>query len=178
MAKEIADEISLSYKKEKGYVKGVNAKSLPIHGVARGKDIQVGPRRGKVDITFAPLDDQIFYLGMDFPDKAKVIIVPHASTLFIMDNGQSYAIPIRREADKQRVFPALRFTERKEVGHLSALKRDEGPKGVMRPISPRKLARRKWDKTRMGHKSSKDQCVEQFYCNTSFQPSGKDMSYK
>ena len=33
MAKELADEISLPYKKEKGYVKGVNAKSLPIHGV-------------------------------------------------------------------------------------------------------------------------------------------------
>jgi len=57
MAKELADEIHLPYKRERGYVKGVNAKSLPIHGVARGADIQIGPWKGKVDITVAPLDD-------------------------------------------------------------------------------------------------------------------------
>jgi len=39
IAKELADEIHLPYKKEKGYVKGVNVKSLPIHGVARDADI-------------------------------------------------------------------------------------------------------------------------------------------
>ena len=41
MAKELADEVGLSYTKEKGYVKGVNAKSLPIEGVARGALIQI-----------------------------------------------------------------------------------------------------------------------------------------
>ena len=87
MAKELADEIHLPYKKERGYVKGVNAKSLPIHGVARGADIQIGPWKGKVDITVAPLDDRKFYLGMDFLDKARASIVPHASTLFIMADG-------------------------------------------------------------------------------------------
>ena len=102
MAKELADEISLPYKKEKGYVKGVNAKSLPIHGVAKDTNIQVGPWKGEVDITVAPFDDRKFYLGMDFLNKAKAIIVPHASTLFIMDNGQTHAIPIRREAEKKK----------------------------------------------------------------------------
>jgi len=34
MAKELTDEIGLTCKKENGYVKGVNTKSLPIHGVA------------------------------------------------------------------------------------------------------------------------------------------------
>jgi len=34
IAKELADEVGLSYTKEKGHVKGVNAKSFPIHGVA------------------------------------------------------------------------------------------------------------------------------------------------
>jgi len=33
MAKELADETNLPYKKEKGYVKRVNAMSLPIYGV-------------------------------------------------------------------------------------------------------------------------------------------------
>jgi len=39
MEKELVDEISLPYKKEKGYVKEVNAKSLPIHGVAQNTNI-------------------------------------------------------------------------------------------------------------------------------------------
>ena len=43
MEKELADEIRLPYKKERGYVKEVNAKSLPIHGIARDADIQIGP---------------------------------------------------------------------------------------------------------------------------------------
>jgi len=75
MAKELADEIHLSYKKERGYVKGVNAKSLPIHGVARGADIRIGPWKGKIDITIAPLDDRKFYLRMDFLDTARAFIV-------------------------------------------------------------------------------------------------------
>jgi len=35
--------ISLPYRKEKGYVKGINEKSLPIYRVDQGMDIQVGP---------------------------------------------------------------------------------------------------------------------------------------
>jgi len=43
MANELANEIHLPYKKERGYIKGVNTKSLPIHGVTRDADIQIGP---------------------------------------------------------------------------------------------------------------------------------------
>ena len=73
-------------KKEKDYVKEVNAKSLLIYRVARGTDSQVVSWRGKVDIIIGSLDDRKFYMGMDFLDKAKVIIVPYANTLFITDN--------------------------------------------------------------------------------------------
>jgi len=37
---------------------------------------------------------------------------------------------MRREAEKERVLHALRFTKSKEVGHVSTLKRDKGPEGV------------------------------------------------
>ena len=57
MKKELADEISLSYKKEKGYAKGINAKSLPIYRVARDTDILVRPWRAKVNVTIGPLYD-------------------------------------------------------------------------------------------------------------------------
>ena len=89
-------------------------------------DVQIGSWKGKVDITVAPLDDRKFYLGMDFLDKARASIVPHASTLFIMADGQVHPIPMRRDAEKEKVLPALQFSIHREAGHLAALKRDEG----------------------------------------------------
>jgi len=71
-----------------------DAKSLPIHGVAHDSNIQIGPWKGKDDITIAPLDDQKFYLRMNFLDKAKAFIVPYTSTLFITADGQAHAIPV------------------------------------------------------------------------------------
>jgi len=76
IAKDLADEIHISYKKDIGYVKEVNAKSPPIHGVAYGADIQIGPWKGEVDITVAPLDDHKFYLGMDFLNRLKAFVDP------------------------------------------------------------------------------------------------------
>ena len=116
---------------------------MPIHGVARGTDIQIGPWKGKVDITVAPLDDRKFYLGMDFLDKAKAFIVPYASTLFIMVDGQAHAIPIKRDAEKEKVLPALQFSIHRETGHLAAPKRDEGAICVKASTPPGRKARRK-----------------------------------
>ena len=113
MTKELADEISLPYKKEKGYIKGVNVKSLIIHGVARGTDIYVGPWRGKVDKTIAPLHNQKFYMGMDFLDTTKAVIVPHVSTLLITNNGQAHAISMRWKAEKRREGCYLPFNSRR-----------------------------------------------------------------
>jgi len=106
---------------------------------------------------------------MDFLNKVKAIIVPHASTLFIMNNGQAHAIPMRREAEKKRVLTALRFTKSKEVGHLFALESDEGPMSVIPLTSPGKLAqRRKRARTRMGCKRVKDRCTEEI--TTTYHP--------
>jgi len=55
MEKELADKIGLPYKKEKGYIKRLNVKSLSIYGVVLGADIKIGPLRGKFDITVTPL---------------------------------------------------------------------------------------------------------------------------
>jgi len=100
---------------------------LPIHGIARDADIQIGPWKGKVDITVAPLDDRKIYLGMDFLDRAKAFIVPYASNLFITADGQVHSIPMRREAKKERMLPALRFSKDKEPDYLATLKRDARP---------------------------------------------------
>ena len=103
--------MGLSYTKEKGYVKGVNVKNLPIHGVARDTDVKIEPRKGKIDISVTPLDDRKFYLRVDFIDKVKAFIVPYANTLFIMGDGQAHIIPMKQEAEKERVIPTFQFAK-------------------------------------------------------------------
>ena len=66
MAKELTEEVGLSYTKEKGFVKGVNARSLPIEGVAWGALIQIGQWKGKADITVAPSYDKKFIWALIF----------------------------------------------------------------------------------------------------------------
>jgi len=47
---------------------------------------------------------------MDFLDKARAFKVPYASALFIMTDGQAHAIPMKQDAEKERVLPALQFS--------------------------------------------------------------------
>jgi len=80
---------------------------------------------------------------MDFLDKAKAFIVPYASTLFIMVDGQAHLIPMKQDAEKERVLPALQFSIHREAGHLAALKREEGAMCVKASTPPGKKAQRK-----------------------------------
>ena len=63
---------------------------------------------------------------MDFLHKASAFIVPYASTLFIMVDGQAHTIPMKRDAEKKRVLPALQFSINREPSQLASLKRDKG----------------------------------------------------
>eukprot|EP00257_Ricinus_communis_P019332 XP_015578290.1 uncharacterized protein LOC107261709 [Ricinus communis] len=129
MAKEVADSIKLPYKKEKGFIKGVNAKRLPIIGVARGTNIRIGQWQGKVDITIAPIVDQRFYLGMDFLDMVKAFLVPYTNTMCIMENGQPCVVPIKRELSQDKMVSAIQLSKgvkRKEPTFLATPKMEEG----------------------------------------------------
>ena len=133
MAKELADEVGLFFTKDGAYVKGVNAKSLPIHGVARGIPIQISQWKGKVDITVAPLDDKKFYLGIDFLDVVKAHLVPYTDTLCIMETGQPYNVPMKRGIDEGNMLSALQFSKglkKKEPPFPATLKMEEEPKEV------------------------------------------------
>jgi len=88
MAKELVDKVGLSYTKEKGFMKGVDARSFPIEGIGQGALIQIRQWQGKVDITISPLDDKKFYLGIDFLDMVKTFLVPYTNTMCIMEKGQ------------------------------------------------------------------------------------------
>ena len=75
MVEELDDKIGISYTKQRGFVKGVHAWSLPFEGVARGTQSQIDRCRRKADITFASFDDEKFYLGTDFLNMVKGILV-------------------------------------------------------------------------------------------------------
>ena len=107
MAKELADEVGLSYTKEKGFVKGVNARSLPIECVAWGALIEIGQWQGKVDITVVLLDDKKFYLGIDFLDMVKTFLVSYTNTMCILEEGQPCIVLVKREIDEGKMFFAL-----------------------------------------------------------------------
>ncbi|KAF2303678.1 hypothetical protein GH714_021160 [Hevea brasiliensis] len=66
MSTQLADEIKLPYEKVQGSVKGMTAESMPISGVAKNENLQIGQWQGKVDITIAPLNEKKLYLGIDF----------------------------------------------------------------------------------------------------------------
>ena len=136
MAKELAKEVGLSYTKEKGFVKGVNARSLPIEGVARGALIQIGQWKGKADITVAPLDDKKFYLGIDFLDMVKAFLMPHTNTMCIMETGEPCVIPVKREANEKTMLSALQVSrgfKKKEPTFLATLRMEEESKEVQAP---------------------------------------------
>ena len=80
---------------------------------------------------------------MNFLGKARASVVSYASTLFIMVDGQTHAISIKRDAEKKRVLSALQFSINRESGHLAALKRDKGPMCIKGTTPPKKKAPRK-----------------------------------
>ena len=110
--------------KRGGYVKGVNARSLPIHGVAHGTPIQIGQWKGKIDITVAPLDDKKFFLGIDFLDAVKAHLVPYTDNLCIMETGQPCNVPMKRGIDEGNMLSALQLSKgpkRKEPTFLAII---------------------------------------------------------
>ena len=136
MAKELADEVDLSYTKEKGFIKGFNARSLPIEGVTRGALMQIGLWQGKANITVASLDDKMFYLGIDFLDMMKTFLEPYANTMCIMEKGQHCVVPLKRENDEGKMLSVLQFTKgikKKQPTFLVTLKFDEEVKEVQAP---------------------------------------------
>ena len=142
MAKELADEVGLSYTKEKGFVNGVNARSLPIAGIARDAPIQIGQWKGKADITVAPLDDKKFYLGINFLDEVKAFLEPYTDTMCIMETGEPCVVPVKRELSEGQMLSTLQVSKgvrKNEPTFLATLKIGEEPKGVQAPKTVQKV---------------------------------------
>jgi len=143
MAKELANEVGLSYTKEKGFAKGVNVRSLPIEGVTQGAFIQIGQWQGKANSIIAPLDDKKFYLGNDFLNMVKTFLVPYANTMCIMEKGQPCVVPVKREIGegKIKMLSTLQHTKgiKKKESTFLAHKLDQQAKKVQTPKATQKV---------------------------------------
>ncbi|KAE8673495.1 Detected protein of unknown function [Hibiscus syriacus] len=71
----------------------VNAKEVPIAGVAKGIELTVGGWSGTKAIKVIPLDDFDFVLGLSFLDRINAFPVPFVDCLCILDPKQQCIIP-------------------------------------------------------------------------------------
>lgn len=49
-----------------------------------------------IDFSVIPMDDYLVLLGMEFMDKVKVVMIPFANAMCILEEGQSYMVPLSR----------------------------------------------------------------------------------
>ncbi|PPS02744.1 hypothetical protein GOBAR_AA17918 [Gossypium barbadense] len=76
MSEEATRKLGLNIKNESGQIQMVNSKSVPIKGVAKGVDLQLGDWTGNASIKVIPFDDYDFMVGLSFLDRANAFTVP------------------------------------------------------------------------------------------------------
>ncbi|ERN12124.1 hypothetical protein AMTR_s00159p00060860 [Amborella trichopoda] len=95
----------------------VNSEAKPIHGTAQVVDMHLGPWSGKVDMFIVPLNDYLVVQGMDFLSRAKVVPMPFASSVCIME-GPPCKVPVAKGAKTSyKTMSAMQLTKVGELGH-------------------------------------------------------------
>ena len=108
MSKAMAKELGVKYQKCDGFVQSATHKASRIEGVARDMEVVTGTWHGKLDITFAPLEDRHLYLDVEFWDKKKAFLVPHQNMVCICNGPYPILVPVKRETNGAHAIFALR----------------------------------------------------------------------
>lgn len=88
-----AKRLGLKTERDTSRIKAVNSAAKPIHGIAKGVELQIGGWKGTTNLTVAPLDDFKVVLGIEFLEPTKAVPMPYLGTLGIMDEGTPCMIP-------------------------------------------------------------------------------------
>ncbi|KAE8671970.1 hypothetical protein F3Y22_tig00111877pilonHSYRG00250 [Hibiscus syriacus] len=96
MSNQVASKLALHIEKASGYIKTVNAEEVPIKGISKGVELNIGSWTGKEVIKVIPLDDFDVVLGLSFLDKINAFPVPFADCLCILDSKHQCIVPINR----------------------------------------------------------------------------------
>ncbi|KAE8657632.1 hypothetical protein F3Y22_tig00116984pilonHSYRG00043 [Hibiscus syriacus] len=129
MSEPIAKKLGLHVEKANGSIKTMNAKEVPIAGVAKGIELTVGGWFGRETIKVIPLDDFDFVLGLSFLDRINAFPVPFADCLCILDQKQQCIVPVSRGSGVgAKVLSAIQFSKavrKEETTFLAVLVCDE-----------------------------------------------------
>ncbi|GAV83657.1 gag-asp_proteas domain-containing protein [Cephalotus follicularis] len=87
LAERMVNRLSFRVDKHDSRIKAVNSQSQVVAGMAHGVQIAMGVWAGKIDLMVVPLDNFDLILGNDFFISEKVIMMPHLSGLFIMNEN-------------------------------------------------------------------------------------------
>ncbi|KAK8314423.1 hypothetical protein V6Z12_D01G170500 [Gossypium hirsutum] len=129
MSEEAACKLGLKIDNEGGRIKTVNSESIPIKGVAKGVDLQLGNWSGKVSIKVIPLDDYDFVVRLSFLDQVKALIAPSSNYMVISDAKHQCMVKVtRKRSFEGKTLSAIQFAKgvrRNEVSYLATLKIEE-----------------------------------------------------
>ncbi|XP_040932038.1 uncharacterized protein [Gossypium hirsutum] len=129
MSEEAACKLGLKIDNEGGRIKTVNSESIPIKGVTKGVDLQLGDWSGKVSIKVIPLDDYDFMVGLSFLDQLKALIAPSSNYMVISDAKHQCMVKVtRKRSFEGKTLSAIQFAKgvrRNEVSYLATLKIEE-----------------------------------------------------
>ncbi|XP_039018071.1 MLO-like protein 3 [Hibiscus syriacus] len=83
MSNKVIDNLVLKVEPSKGVIKTVNSKEVPIIGVARKIELQIGDWSDKEEFRVIPLDDFDFFIGLGFLDRVKAFIFPFVDVIYL-----------------------------------------------------------------------------------------------
>ncbi|KAF2308988.1 hypothetical protein GH714_027351 [Hevea brasiliensis] len=108
---EEAQKFGIAFHKQAGWLKAVNSKPTPTHGVASKVAVKLGEWTGFLDFSIVSMDDYACVLGMDFMDRVRAIPIPFANSLCIVENGGACMVPLKRGKNGGSTLSALQLAK-------------------------------------------------------------------
>ncbi|KAF2315848.1 hypothetical protein GH714_040395 [Hevea brasiliensis] len=108
---EEAQKLGITFSGKAGWLKAVNSKPTPTHGVAANVNVRIGEWTGLIDFSVVSMDDYSCVLGMDFMDRVRAIPIPFANSLCIVEDKGACTVPLRRGKSAGGTLSALQLAK-------------------------------------------------------------------
>ncbi|KAF2285582.1 hypothetical protein GH714_005632 [Hevea brasiliensis] len=133
---EEARRLSIAFHKQVGWLKAINSKPTPTHGVTNKVAVKLGEWTGLIDFSIVSMNDYACVLGMNFMDRVRAIPIPFVNSLCIVEDVGAFTIPLKRRKVGSSTLSALQLAKgvkRVEPTYLVALQAEEGDCAVEVP---------------------------------------------
>ncbi|KAF2319180.1 hypothetical protein GH714_013783 [Hevea brasiliensis] len=151
---EEAQKMGIAFSGQGSWLKAVNSKPIPTHGVATNVAVKIGEWAGHVDFCVVSMDDYSCVLGMSFMDRVKAIPMPFANSMCILEDGKACTVPLKRgragngtlsamhlSKEVKRTEPSLQVALQAEKNAPAVKGLHEVKKGLQQPkkVTPKEL---------------------------------------